>query len=109
VALSHCWCKHRLLTTRKENISEHCKEIQFASLPETFQDAVTVTRTLGVQYLWIDSLCIIQDDPDDWRRGSVQMGSIYRDAAITIAASGAKDGTEGCFMPRPTPSAPISH
>ncbi|KAI1316224.1 heterokaryon incompatibility protein-domain-containing protein [Xylariaceae sp. FL0255] len=56
-------------------------------MPATFYDAVRVTRSLGLRYLWIDSLCIIQDDEDDWARESVKMGSIYESAALVIAAS----------------------
>ncbi|KAK1635891.1 heterokaryon incompatibility protein-domain-containing protein [Colletotrichum phormii] len=65
------------------------------------QDAIRIVRFLGLRYLWIDSLCIVQDNADDWRKESVQMGRIYKDAEITVAASGARDGSEGCFVPRP--------
>lgn len=103
VALSHCWGKHQILTTRTDNIQEHCRTISSSSLSKTFQDAVIITQRLGLRYVWIDSLCIVQDDAEDWRRESVKMGRIYQDAAITIAATGAKDGTVGCFIPRPLP------
>jgi hypothetical protein len=67
-------------------------------MPKTFQDAVVVTRSIGLRYLWIDSLCIIQDDPDDWLRESANMGSIYKNSRLTIAASSATDSTQGLFL-----------
>lgn len=70
-------------------------------MPKTFQDAVTITRNLGIQYLWIDSLCIIQDSVEDWARESAQMGRIYRDASITIFAEFADSDDGGCFIQRP--------
>lgn len=79
----------------------HLKEILFANLPKTFRDAVTVTRKLGVRYLWIDSLCIIQDDPDDWLREAAVMGEIYAKAYCTLAATSARDSNDGLFIPRP--------
>ena len=72
-----------------------------ADLPKTFRDAVTITRNLGIRYLWIDSLCIIQDSEEDWIRESSRMGRIYRDAAVTIFAEVADGDDGGCFMPRP--------
>ncbi|OHF04123.1 heterokaryon incompatibility protein [Colletotrichum orchidophilum] len=100
-ALSHCWGKHRILTTTSKNLVQHCKIIRFSSLAKTFQDAIQIVRFLNLRYLWIDSLCIVQDDAEDWHKESVQMGRIYKDSEITIAASGARDGSEGCFVPRP--------
>lgn len=62
VALSYCWGSEMLLRTINDNIESHKMGIAWGSLPKSHQDAVTVTRALGLQYLWIDSLCIIQDD-----------------------------------------------
>ena len=63
--LSHCWGEHQPLRTTKENLNHHVKEIKWSSLPRTFQDAVMVSHGLGISYLWIDSLCIVQDDEVD--------------------------------------------
>lgn len=100
-ALSHCWGppEKRPLRTIRDNLGSHLQDIPYESLPATFQDAVAVTRKLGLQYLWIDSLCIVQDDEDDWRIESAKMGDIYEKATLTIGASGATDSTEGLFMP----------
>jgi hypothetical protein len=58
----------------------------FASLPKSFQDAVTVTRGLGLRYLWIDALCIAQDDKSDWELESGNMAAIYRNVYLVIGA-----------------------
>ena len=74
--------------------------IRVAGLPKTFQDAVLVTRTLSVQYLWIDSLCI-PGNPREWARDSEQAGSIYVNAYLTISATGSENVTDGLLFPRP--------
>ncbi|KAK0706160.1 heterokaryon incompatibility protein-domain-containing protein [Lasiosphaeria miniovina] len=70
------------------------------TLPPTFRDAVILTRDLGAEYLWIDSLCIVQDDPADWERESAKMGLYYHYATLVIAATGAQDSHGGLFEPR---------
>jgi hypothetical protein len=96
-ALSHCWGRldKRPIVTTRCTLGDHTRSIEFKELPKTFQDAVTVTRGIGVRYLWIDSLCIVQDDTDDWEK---EAGKIYERAILTIAASGAQDSTKGCFI-----------
>jgi hypothetical protein len=66
-ALSHCWGppENRPLRTTRGNLADHLTGIQLCKLPKTYRDAVTVARALGIRYIWIDSLCIVQDDPDD--------------------------------------------
>jgi Heterokaryon incompatibility protein (HET) len=95
ITLSHCWGSSQPFCTEKSTLEARRKRIEFANLPKTFQDAVVVTRGLGVQYLWIDSLCIIQDDMDDWRRESARMEGIYSSAYCTIAATSATNCSEG--------------
>lgn len=101
VALSHCWGGHSQVTTTKSTLRLHKEGIDFDSLSKTFQDAIVVTRSLQVQYLWIDSLCIVQDDAEDWRKESAVMGEIYERAYCTIAGSSAIDGSVGLFISRP--------
>ncbi|KAI0191451.1 heterokaryon incompatibility protein-domain-containing protein [Xylaria flabelliformis] len=96
-ALSHRWgdpsCQP--LRTLKGNI-EHFKEgIAMESLPRSFRDAITVTDKLGVRFLWIDSLCIVQDDKDDWAVEGARMTEVYSNASITIAAANADNSTAG--------------
>jgi hypothetical protein len=95
--LSHCWGKVLLITTKTTNLEEMMHGIAFESFPKTFQHAMTTTLKLGISYIWIDSLCIIQDDSIDWEDQSKQMAAIYRNGHFTIAASRATGSTGGCF------------
>ncbi|CAJ2513010.1 Uu.00g011290.m01.CDS01 [Anthostomella pinea] len=98
VALSHCWGKTSDLEsscTYQHNIAERKKSIDFHRLPRTFQDAVVVARGIDVHYLWIDSLCIIQDDMNDWEYESRRMEQVFSAAYCTLAASSAKSSVEG--------------
>jgi hypothetical protein len=69
-------------------------------LPRTFQDAIAMTRRLGVRYIWIDSLCICQDDMQDWERESARMAAVYSNTYLTIAATGSSDSAGGLFFDR---------
>jgi hypothetical protein len=71
--------------------------IQMAAMPKTYRDAIQITRKLGIQYIWIDSLCILQDDPKDWEQEAARMASVYEGAQVTIAAAWGKNGDSGCF------------
>ncbi|KZL84381.1 heterokaryon incompatibility protein [Colletotrichum incanum] len=102
MTLSHCWGLHPVICTTTETIEDHLEALPLANLPPTFRDAVLITRSLGIQYIWIDSLCIIQDSKKDWELESVKMGTIYASSYLTIAASASKDSTGGCFTPRDT-------
>jgi hypothetical protein len=68
-----------------------------AQLSQTFQDAIMITRRLGIKYLWIDSLCILQDSKSDWEVESAKMGQYYASSWLTIGAGLLGDGTQGCF------------
>jgi hypothetical protein len=98
--LSHCWGGNACLTTRSDNFEEHKKGIPTVHLPPTFRHAVQISRRLGIRYLWIDSLCILQDSKDDWEKESAKMGDIYRNSFVTIAARAARNPEEGCFIAR---------
>jgi len=77
------------------------EKIEWLQLSKMFQDATTITHTLGFRYIWIDSLCIIQDDIAGWERESAKMASIYENSALTISAIHASDGDGGCFTHTP--------
>lgn len=96
-ALSHCWGNHPSLTTTIATLDLHKHEIKWELLGRTYQDAVVLTRSLGLDFLWVDSLCIIQDSVADWEVQSAHMADIYLNATITIAASKAADGSVGFF------------
>lgn len=68
-------------------------------MPQTFQDAIALTRSFGMRYLWIDSLCIIQDDQQDWEVEAQTMGDVYRNARLTVAAVAATCADTGLFFP----------
>ncbi|KAF2183938.1 HET-domain-containing protein [Zopfia rhizophila CBS 207.26] len=97
--LSHRWGNVRPLTTTRENISDHMRGIEWTNLPKTFQEVITFVRRLTIRYLWIDSLCIIQNDMDDWNLQSSLMADIYRNALITISASASNGPHDGLFFP----------
>ncbi|KAI0543891.1 hypothetical protein F4679DRAFT_592228 [Xylaria curta] len=99
-ALSHCWGKNLNFVMGKSNIDQFMLEIGFNQLPRTFQDAVRTTRALGVRYLWIDSLCIVQDDDDDWNKEAKKMEDVYSCAYVTIAASSAASSLDGFLVDR---------
>ncbi|KAF2498561.1 HET-domain-containing protein [Lophium mytilinum] len=100
VALSHCWGIAQIVTTTTANLSERQRNIPLSLLSQTFLDAVVSTRALGVRYLWIDSLCIIQDSKEDWDYESASMGNVYRNAICTISAAKSSSGSGGCFAVR---------
>ena len=96
--LSHCWgAKKPNNMTKRETLMDNMRGIPFEELPRTFQDAVSVTRALGIDYLWIDSLCIVQDDEGDWAAHVEVMANVYQNAYITLAA-GASEDSEGGFF-----------
>jgi hypothetical protein len=100
VTLSHCWGTLETLKLMKSNVQALSSTIPLHSLCKTFQDAVLVTSLLGYKYLWIDSMCIIQDDEDDWRKESALMSEVYGNAVVNLAATDAKDGSVGLFHQR---------
>ncbi|CEF76176.1 unnamed protein product [Fusarium graminearum] len=80
------------------NLNDFMTNIPWVQLSSTYQDAITICCRLGIFYLWIDSLCIIQDSKDDWKDQASQMADIYESSFITIAATRSNDGSEGCFV-----------
>lgn len=100
VALSHSWGTSPRLMATKRTIEDLKRGISTSFLPKTFEDAIQITRRLGVKYIWIDCLCIIQDDQQDWEREASDMARIYRDSYFTISASGSSDSHSGCFPRR---------
>lgn len=99
--LSHCWGTGLVRTTLTQyNITSWLESIPDGELMQTFKDAIEVTRSLGVEYIWIDSLCIIQDSECDWLRESASMFNVYKYSYCNIAATAAKDDDVGCFSRR---------
>lgn len=103
VCLTHRWGDQEMpIKTTTSTIDQLRQGIPLESLPATFRDAALVTRRMGSTYLWIDSLCIIQDDNDDWEREAAQMASVYRNGLLTIAAAWATGPRDGLFQTVPS-------
>jgi hypothetical protein len=98
--LSHRWGGQCPLETTQRTLTDHKSNIPWTRLPITFQDAIAVARRLSIRYLWFDSLCIIQDDYDDWKVESALMADIYSNALIALAASGSNGPNEGLYFSR---------
>jgi Heterokaryon incompatibility protein (HET) len=98
--LSHCWGSQQPFTLTQSSYDELKNGIAVLKLPATFRDAIEVCRWLEIRYLWIDSLCIIQDSKADWRRQAFQMRNIYKHAYLTIAATHAPNSSVGLFRER---------
>ena len=112
MTLSHRWGSTNLFTTTEDTFKQRIAGILLADLPQTFKDAVSLTRNLGIQYLWIDSLCIKQLHKDDWESEAGKMGSVYSQSFLNIAATSSAEGSGGCFKDRlaliPTLSFPLA-
>lgn len=112
LALSHKWgnltddekfCASKSKERGQQYVHALMQRIPFQQLPKSFQDAVRVTRALGIQYLWVDSLCIVQDDTRDWELESKKMEDVFSNAYCTIAASSAESSLVGFLNPRQPP------
>ncbi|KAH6433559.1 hypothetical protein HBI59_174110 [Parastagonospora nodorum] len=101
VALSHVWGMGKGLKTTKENLKSHLKGIAWSALSKTLQEAVLFTRAIKVRYLWVDSLCLIQDDEQAKLEESVRMDEVFGNAFLTIAATSTTDSsTQPLFPPK---------
>ncbi|KAK6843408.1 hypothetical protein PG987_004268 [Apiospora arundinis] len=101
-ALSHCWGDIQPLRLLQSNLQTFLRGIPFAELPKTFQDAIHTIRRLRIRYLWIDSLCIIQDSKKDWDIESSLMAFVYGGSMINIAAAASDNCAGGIFRDRPS-------
>ncbi|KAF4633388.1 hypothetical protein G7Y89_g4725 [Cudoniella acicularis] len=95
--LSHCWGAIDFFKLCQDNFQDLQECVPEKELTGTFRDAVYVTRYLGLEYLWIDSICIIQDDEQDWEREPALMSGVYGGSTINIAAANSLDGNGGCL------------
>jgi hypothetical protein len=105
-ALSYCWGGPQPVTATLDKLDSMRQKIVLSDLPQTLQDAIRVTRSVGQRYLWVDALCIIQDSDEDKQREIQKMGSIYKNAMLTISAAAASAVSEGFLgrQPEPLPS-----
>lgn len=98
--LSHCWGNLKFTTLATANLEVFRQGLPLHELSKTFLDAIHIARYLGFQYLWIDSLCILQDSTDDWIKESGMMTQVYGMSSLNIAATAAENGSVGCFFDR---------
>ena len=100
VALSYCWGGYqpsRLLEGNMERLKQH---IDLSDLPATFRNSIEITRELGLNYIWIDSLCILQDNKRDWEIEAARMGQVYSHAFIVVCAASSPDPQTPFLGPR---------
>ncbi|KAK1836889.1 heterokaryon incompatibility protein-domain-containing protein [Podospora conica] len=98
--LSHCWGPPTVeppLKTTRPLLRKFLKHVSFSDLPKNYRHAITLTRKLGIDYIWIDSLCIIQGDAEDWEIESARMATYYRGSYLTIGAA-ASTNCHGGFI-----------
>lgn len=101
IALSYCWGVGMQKTMLKiGNKNDLMSGLELHHFDPTIQDAMKVTRKLNFQFLWIDALCIIQDDYAFKAKEPGKMGNIYQCATFTIIASAAKDVKQGFLRDR---------
>lgn len=108
VVLSHCWGRADAAGKLKDSlIPEYQQGLDLDILPQNIQDAVYITRRLGFRYLWIDALCISQDNPEEGAEEKAKLPLYYGQAALMISASTATDADSGILTARHVPMSPI--
>ncbi|KAI0144619.1 heterokaryon incompatibility protein-domain-containing protein [Xylariaceae sp. FL1272] len=100
LTLSHCWGGVDIIKLTADNLQSFQSNIPLEGMPRNFRDAAAVTLFMGYEYLWIDSLCIIQGSVDDWDREAALMGNVYRYCVLNIAATAATNPHDGFFVDR---------
>ncbi|KAK4955940.1 hypothetical protein LTR10_006879 [Elasticomyces elasticus] len=104
--LSHCWGASKIITATTGTVAQLQREIPWTELDKTYQDAIVFCRHIGIQYIWIDSLCILQDDIEDWKTEAPKMSAYYGGCYICLAATASPDHDGGC---RVKPQSPLAY
>ncbi|CAI6330946.1 unnamed protein product [Periconia digitata] len=99
-SLSYCWGESQDMQSTTKNFRWGERTICLRELPRTILDALLVAHSIEVEYIWIDSLCILQNDPMDVQKELASMAKVYQDAAVTLVAASASKVTEGFLNPR---------
>lgn len=97
VTLSHRWGHPPPLETKLSNLERHKDAVPLADIPPTFKEAFQLLRFLGIRYIWIDSLCIIQDSEMDWATEAAKMAEFYSKSLFTLSATSARSSVDGLF------------
>ncbi|EPE27936.1 heterokaryon incompatibility protein [Glarea lozoyensis ATCC 20868] len=100
VTLSYRWGSSPTPMLTQSTITEFRRGRPICDLPQTFKDAIVVARRFSIRYLWIDSLCIVQDSQEDWEMESSMMRDVYANSSCNIAATASVDPQGGLFRPR---------
>jgi hypothetical protein len=102
MTLSHCWGRTNCLKLTTSNHSKLLNTIPLPLLPQLYQDAMYITRHMGIRYLWIDSLCIVQEGDGlvDWLREAGVMGQVYSNSYCNISAANAPNSDHTLFCAR---------
>jgi hypothetical protein len=98
VTLSRCWGKEAMIRLLQSNLREFLTSISFSCLSKTFREAMEFTLHIGLRYLWIDALCIIQDSEDDWSHEAMLTSSVYTNSYLNLAATSSRNGSGGLFV-----------
>jgi hypothetical protein len=107
VILSHCWGSKVLATLTNSLVTQYQNAIKLELLPKSFNDAIEITRRLGFRYLWIDALCIIQDNAEDWAEEAAKMAAYYGLSSLMISADAAENGSKGILTTRNLSHSPM--
>lgn len=95
IALSHCWGGRIESVLTSKTYHDYQQALPISEISANFKDTFRIARELGIQYVWIDSLCIIQDSTEDWEIESSRMGAVYRNATLTVSALVSAKSTVG--------------
>ncbi|KAF4630750.1 hypothetical protein G7Y89_g7382 [Cudoniella acicularis] len=109
VALSYCWGLDQTGLTKISNLESRLQRLDVITLSRTIQDTITTTRKIGMKYVWIDAVCIIQDSMDDKEIELASMCRIYQHATVTTVAASASSANQGFLEDRgpPNPSTQV--
>ena len=107
VILSHCWGVKGLMTLTNSLLPQYQEAISLELLPNSFTDAIEISRRLGFRYIWIDALCIIQDNAEDWDQEAGKMASYYGLSTLMISATAAEDSSRGILNRRDVSRSPM--
>jgi hypothetical protein len=99
-ALSYCWGGNGTFKTKEGTLGKYEEDIPVEKLPQTIKDAFCLTKAIGLHYLWVDAICIIQGNEQEWEEESQKMGHIYSNAKIVLSAMRSGNVNEGMFTQR---------
>ncbi|KAI9747105.1 MAG: hypothetical protein M1815_004623, partial [Lichina confinis] len=107
VALSYCWGAPQTVVTTEQTLEDYTVDIDVSTLSRSLRDAIRITQALGLRYIWIDALCIIQEQPhlSDFKAEALKIGQYYRNAYLTLIAGNAADSRDGFLNDRPPAAA----